>query len=88
MPTATDAAKWMLDEVHKTGMLYQDTAVDDIERLFGTAFVYENDSGNPAIGRDVLKAFRKLSGDAVIWEASEKAWRPREAHDDPGRRQY
>ncbi|OJX65816.1 hypothetical protein [Magnetospirillum sp. 64-120] len=87
MPTADDVANWMFSEVKSKRWLYQDDAAFTIERQFGTAFVYENDNGNTAIGKDVLKAFRKISSDDVVWESGEKAWRLREKHDTPGRQQ-
>lgn len=81
-------ARWMLDQVEREGELYQETAVYDLERQFGEDFVYENESGNPAIDKRVLKAFRKISEESVVWERGERRWRMREETDEPGRRQY
>jgi hypothetical protein len=67
--------------------LYQETVVFDIASKFGEEFTYINDSGNMAIRRDVLAAFRKVSGDGVIWERGERMWRKRESYDEPGRQQ-
>lgn len=87
MSTADDVARWMLSEVINNEILYQESATFDIEKLFGHAFLYENEAGNVAINKDVLKAFKKLSEDTVVWERGEKAWRLREEHDAPGRLQ-
>jgi hypothetical protein len=46
---ASDVAAWMMEEVERVGTLYQDCAVDEIERRFGEEFVYSNENGNPAI---------------------------------------
>jgi hypothetical protein len=85
-PTPADVARWMLAQVEAEDSLYQDDAAAEIERRFGSAFIYENDNGNPAISRAVLSAFRKIS-ENVVWERSERMWRKREEYDSPGRQQ-
>lgn len=75
MTTAREVAEWMFEQFDGSGYLYQEDAVYEIEKKFGESFVYENDNGNPAIGRDVLKEFRKITEGKVVWERSEKAWR-------------
>lgn len=87
MATAAEAAQWMLDQVIEKRSLEQMDAADGIRRAFGPEFVYENDRGVDCIGKDVLKAFRKISADTVVWERSWRQWRLREAGDPPGRRQ-
>lgn len=87
-PTSDTVARWMLAQVEADGNLYQNEAVAEIEELFGDAFTYENDNGNPAISRAVLKAFREISDDNVVWERGERVWRKRESYDEPGRQQY
>jgi hypothetical protein len=86
-PTPDAVARWMLAQVEAEGSLYQEEAVSDIEKLFGEVFTYENDNGNLAISRAVLKAFRKISEDDVVWEQGERMWRKRESYDEPGRQQ-
>lgn len=81
-------AQWMLSELQRVKYLYQETVVHDIASNFGEDFIYYNDNGNPAIGKNVLAAFRKLTGDSVIWERGERMWRFRENYDEPGRQQY
>lgn len=75
MATAIDVAKWMLAQLNTSAYLYQETVVYDIKKQFGPDFVYTNESGNLAIGKDVLREFRKLTDGQVIWEKPEKAWR-------------
>jgi hypothetical protein len=87
MATPSEAAQWMLDEVTSLGVLYQDDAAAQIEAKFGSEFVPLNESGNPSIRTDVLNAFRKLSGNDVVWERGERLWRKRESFDEPGRLQ-
>jgi Family of unknown function (DUF6953) len=82
-----EVAAWMLEELRRQGVLYQEEAVAEVERRFGPAFAYINAHGNPAISRTVLGALRKLSGDDVVWVRSERCWRPREAWNLPGREQ-
>jgi hypothetical protein len=75
--TAKDVAEWMAAELERTRELDQETAVDRIARLFGKEFTYTNENGNPAIDRRVLKEFRKLSEDYVVWDQGERMWRKR-----------
>lgn len=75
MATAKDVAEWMLAHFDTARYLYQETVVYKIKKQFGPDFVYNNANGNLAIGKDVLKEFRKLTEGKIIWERSEKAWR-------------
>lgn len=68
------------------GWLDQAEAVDEIERHFGDAFLYENDHGNQAIARPVLEEFRRLTETNVVWSRESKAWRYRDDSDDKGSR--
>jgi hypothetical protein len=80
-------AKWMLEELERVEFLYQETVVFDIASKFGDEFTVINDNGNMAIRRDILSAFRALTGDSVIWERGERMWRKRQAYDEVGRQQ-
>jgi len=80
-------AKWMLRELIRAGSLPQATAADRIASKFGEKFTYTNTNGNLAIRKEVLDAFRKLTGDSVVWELGEHTWRRRQSHDHPGRQQ-
>jgi hypothetical protein len=86
-PTASDVAKWMLDELNREQILYQETAVWEIQEKFGESFVYQNDRGNLAISKEVLSEFKKISEDTVVWIRGQRYWRFREATDEPGRKQ-
>jgi hypothetical protein len=85
--TAAQVAEWMLEELKREGTLDQETAVSEIEDKFGEQFVYANENGNPAIGKDVLAAFRKLTKDSVVWIKEDRCWRMRDEDDQPGRQQ-
>ena len=86
MTTPAEVAKWMLEELRRSGELYQEDAVWEIQRKFGSEFVYENENGNLAISRQVLKEFKALTP-GVVWEPGERMWRKREEGDPEGRRQ-
>src|SRR6202048_2941528 len=86
--TAEGIAKWMVEQLAKEGSLCQETAVFKIAAKFGGEFTHENENGNPAIRRDVLAPFHKLTGDSVVWEPDGRCWRMRNSHDGPGRRQH
>ena len=85
--TPDDVARWMRDELDRTGSLLQADASAGIEREFGPSFIYMNENGNPAIDKRVLREFRELTGDAVIWDRWEYKWRHRQPGDAPSRRQ-
>ncbi len=86
MTTPREVAEWMLGELNREDCLHQEAVVSDIESKFGEEFVYTNENGNLAIRRQVLKEFRSISGDDVVWDRTEFMWRKRESHDEPGRR--
>jgi len=86
MATPKDVAAWMVQQFAPHG-LYQEIAVRDIRNTFGEAFIYKNASGNWAIDKEVLKEFRKLTRETVIWERGTRRWRKREQYDKPGRQQ-
>jgi hypothetical protein len=86
--TADAVAAWMVKELEKQdGVLYQAEAAPQIADLFGERFIYENGSGNACINKQVLAAFRKLTGDDVVWSSGERLWRRREVGDEPTRQQ-
>ena len=85
MASTEDVARWMQSEIERTGELYQIDAVAEIEFKFGPEFVYENEPANPAIDRRILRAFRKLTEDSVVWRRGDRCWAKRGEHDPPGR---
>ena len=85
--TAEHVAQWMLEELYHVKYLYQETTVYAIQTTFGEQFVYINEAGNLAIDRMVLSAFKKLTGDSVVWERGERLWRMRQEYDAKGRQQ-
>jgi hypothetical protein len=66
LATAEEVARWMQSELERKGDLYKADAARGIESEFGEGFVYENQRGNLAIDRKVLRAFRKLTEDTVV----------------------
>jgi len=87
LPTSGDVARWMRDKIIKDKRMYQEHVVYKIRDEFGKEFIYTNNNGNPAISRAVLKEFRKLTENLVVWEKGERCWRLRSQHDTPGKRQ-
>jgi hypothetical protein len=85
--TPSDVARWMRDEVNRTGSLRQADAVAGIEREFGPDFIYLNENGNPAIDKRVLHEFGELTAGYVIWDRSTFKWRHRQPDDAPSRQQ-
>ena len=75
-----------MDELARAGHLYQEVAAAEMKRRFGSEFVHINPNGNLSIDRQVLKEFRTITGDGVVWERGERCWRRRASYDSPGRR--
>lgn len=74
-PTAKDVANWMLQTVKEKMLLPQDAAAILINEKFGKEFAYWTEKGNLAVRPDVLKEFRAIRGDEVIWDFGKKEWR-------------
>jgi hypothetical protein len=67
-------AQWMLDQF-KNGYLYQEDIAWALNKESGFDYTYENDNGNLAISKPLLKEFKKVTEGKVVWERGEKAWR-------------
>lgn len=87
MATAIDVAEYMVKRLDEVSWLYQEQIVYEIQGKFGEPFVYFNANGNLAIGKDVLKEFKRLTGDDIVWERGPRLWRRRLPYDTEGRRQ-
>ncbi len=86
-PSVRDVAEWMLARVKDDGFLPQYLAAAMIQRDFGEDFVLRIKSHGLSIAADVLKEFRKLSGDDVVWERGERRWAWRQKFHKAGRNQ-
>ena len=84
--TYDEAAEWMLRELKQNQCLDQETVAFELVKL-DDGLTYYNDAGNLAIDKQVLKAFKKLLPDDVVWSRGERHWRYREDYDRPGRMQ-
>ena len=81
MATASDVAQWMVEQLERTPYMYQESIVYKIKSQFGQEFVYRNRSGNWAISPVVLRKFRKLTEDQVVWSRGDRCWRKRRPTD-------
>jgi hypothetical protein len=68
---------WMLEQIARQGQLHQEDAADEIVKVFGSDFVYENEHGRKAIDKRIVKAFRKAAGHRVVWDREQFLWRKR-----------
>lgn len=87
MSTHEEVAQWMFSQLEEKQYLYQEMVVYDMMSKFGEGFTYINENGNPAIDRRVLRDFRKLTKDNVVWERGERMWRFRQSYDTADKRQ-
>jgi hypothetical protein len=78
---AKDVAAWMLTQVESEERFYQRDAVWKIKKYFGERFIYLNQNHNPAISREVLKEFLRISLKTVVWNKRERYWRFRQSSD-------
>jgi hypothetical protein len=83
--SAKIVAEWMLEQIGDSHRLYQEIIVRKIQATWGDDYVYRNANGNPVISKDVLKEFRKLTEDTLVWERGERAWRRRFEKEKTGR---
>jgi hypothetical protein len=68
------AAKWMMDEMNRTGFLKQEAAAYYINDNFGGDCIEQTELGNPSISKKVRDAFKKLHRGTVKWEDEDGAW--------------
>lgn len=85
--TAKEVAEWMVERIKLFKHYPQYLFVLDIKKEFGHVFIYTNENGNDAIDKKVLREFRKLTKDTVVWERGDLEWRLRKSYDSPGKRQ-
>lgn len=79
--SAKEVADWMVAEMGDGHWLYQETIVYKMKSRWGADYVYTNSNGNPAISKEVLKEFRKLTEETLVWERGSRAWRRRKPHE-------
>ncbi|MGM8889715.1 DUF6953 family protein [Psychrobacter sp. 1Y1] len=77
---------WMVDKLEMDGCLYQDDIVDYLVRNDNEDFLRENSDGNLVLDRSLLKRFKDLTSDNVVWVQSDFYWRYRVLEDDTGRK--
>lgn len=76
---------WMLKLLAKDKCLYQDDVVDHLVKSGADDMLKENADGNLVLNNNVLKAFKKVTEDDVVWVRSGFYWRYRVPEDEPGR---
>lgn len=81
------AATWIMGEVETGKHVYQERVARHVRQNIGQDLTYKNGNGNWALDKRINEAFKKLSGDRVVWERSSQCWRLRKPKDKPGRMQ-
>ena len=76
----------MVDKLEMDGCLYQDDIVDYLVRNDNEDLLRENSNGNLVLDRSLLKRFKDLTSDNVVWVQSDFYWRYRVLEDDTGRK--
>jgi len=82
-----DVAAWMVRFFMQNGYLHRDVAVSGIIQNFDEKYIVIYTDLNCRIRSDVLRYFRELTGNEVVWCQGYRMWRLRGAQDLPGRRQ-
>lgn len=77
MATAEEIAQSMISEIRENGdrPTYQSSVVQRIREEFGEEWSYLNDNGRWAIDPKVLRSFRKLKDETVVWDRWDQSWR-------------
>jgi hypothetical protein len=83
--TAADVASWMFAEFNRNQALFHDVAVTGIRQKFGTEFTHLGEEGYHQIDQDVLREFRAIAKDTIVWVPLKHYWRMRTENDKPGR---
>ncbi|HGM5602714.1 TPA: hypothetical protein ACKP3A_003174 [Serratia marcescens] len=78
-------ATWMLQELNKTGCLYQEDVVDFLIKQNLETHLVENSDGNQVLSKAVLGKFLELTRENVVWVVPDRYWRFRVREDEPGR---
>ena len=73
---ASTVARWLLTKIEAAApsYAYQSQLVGQIRKGFGTEWSYQNDNGNWAISKEVLKEFGKLKYPNLQWHSGSQAW--------------
>jgi hypothetical protein len=65
----------MAVQLDQSDHLFQETVARDIVSRFGGEYTYVNAKGALGIRKSVLAAFKKLTGNKVVWERRTRVWR-------------
>lgn len=76
----------MIDKLETDRCLYQDDVVDYIVNSHNEDLLRENSDGNLVLDRSLLKSFKVLTSNDVVWVQSEFYWRYRVLEDEAGRK--
>lgn len=75
MPTVTDVANWMVDELQKEGTLSYHQIVKRVHSIFGRKFVFINPDGNFDLIPEVRSEFENLTAGTVLWDETTRQWK-------------
>jgi len=78
-------AAWMMDQIDGGRPLYQEHVARHVRQHIGEDLTYRNGNGNWALDKRINDAFKRLSGERVVWERGSQLWRLRGRGDKPGR---
>ena len=76
----------MIGKLEADGCLYQDDVVDYLVRSHNEDLLRENTDGNLVLDRPLLKSFKSLTSNDVVWVQSDFYWRYRVAEDEKTRK--
>jgi hypothetical protein len=75
--TAAEVASWMFAEFNRNQALFHDVAVTGIREKFGPEFTHLGNEGHHQIDQDVLREFRALAKDTIVWVPMRNYWQKR-----------
>ena len=81
--TPQEAAAWLLEEVRRRGLLTHEEARSWLEQA-DPSLLKRTSRGHLIIRTGVLRRFRKIRGDTVIWSVEGEFWRLRQPGESLG----
>ncbi|MDR8393221.1 polyphosphate kinase 1 [Aliifodinibius sp. S!AR15-10] len=69
-----EVAVWLINLIKDKGRLEREEAANFVESTFDSGFISQTPNGNKSLAQHLLRDFRSLRDDSIIWNAGEQAW--------------
>ena len=72
--TAKEVAIWLANEIKRCGAMERSRATQKIEDRFDKSFLTLSEGGQKLIKEQVLRHFRVIKHDSIVWNEGRQAW--------------